>query len=288
MRAAFQRYVDEGAVTNLLLVGPSGVGKTTVAKAVLEEIGADYIVVNASLSGNIDTLRNDIQSYCSSVSLTGGRKYVVLDEADYLTPLTQPALRSFMEEFSTNASFVLTANYKDRIIPALQSRCAVIDFKFSKAEAKKLAGDFLKRLHEILHEEGVEYEVAAVAEVIIKYYPDFRRVLNELQAYSKETGRIDSGVLARSRTSVDELVGYLRERDFTGCRRWIGENSDGDSAGLIRSLYDRAADLMTPQSVPQLVLILAKYQDSASRVVDAEINLAAMCVEIMIDTEFKK
>jgi replication factor C small subunit len=288
LKATLQKLVDERDVPHMLFVGSSGVGKTTAARAMVEEIGADYIVINASLHGNIDTLRTDIQCYCSSVSLTGGRKYIILDESDYLTPLTQPALRSFMEEFSQNASFILTANYRDRIIPALQSRCAVIDFKPTKAESKKLASEFLKKLHEILHAEGVQYEVAAVAEVIVRYYPDWRRVLNELQAYSKETGRIDSGVLARARTNVDELWGYLRDRDFTGCRRWIGVNLDGDSSGLVRALYDRASDLMTPQSVPQLVLILAKYQDMAARVVDQEINTAAMCVEIMIDTEFKK
>ena len=215
LRKVFQQFVDQKNVPNLLLTGSSGVGKTTVAKAMLEELGCDYIVINASMNGNIDTLRYDIQNFASAMSLQGGRKYVILDEADYLNAnSTQPALRNFMEEYSKNCGFILTCNFKNRIIEALHSRCSVIDFKISKKDSVKLAEQFYKRVDKILKAEKVEYEPAAVAEVIKKYYPDWRRVLNELQRYSA-LGKIDTGILTNMQeANISELIKQMKDKNF--------------------------------------------------------------------------
>jgi len=271
-----------------MLTGGAGVGKTTVARAMLEELGCDYIIINGSMNGNIDTLRNDIRSFASSVSLQGGRKYVILDEADYLNAnSTQPALRNFMEEFSKNCGFILTCNFKNRIIEPLHSRCSVVDFVIPNAEKPKMASAFFKRVLDILKKENVEAEPKAVAALIEKHFPDWRRVLNELQRYSA-TGKIDTGILVNlSDDSIRDLVKKLKEKNFTEVRKWVGMNSDIESTSFFRKLYDLSAEFLKPGSVPQLVLILADYQYKAAFVADQEINLAACLTEIIVECEFK-
>jgi len=287
LKAVFQQFVDQQNIPNLILSGSAGVGKTTVARAMLEQLGCDYIVINGSMNGNIDTLRNEILNFASSVSLSGGRKYVILDEADYLNAnSTQPALRNFMEEFSRNCGFILTCNFKNRIIEPLHSRCSVIDFKIGKKEMAKLAMQFMKRVSNILNSENIEFDKAVVAEVIQKHFPDWRRVLNELQRYSA-TGKIDSGILANlQQVSIKELVSMLKEKNFSGLRKWVGENLDNDQNSIFRQLYDTASEFLPPTDVAQLVLILGKYQYQAAFVADQEINLMACLTEIMINLEF--
>ena len=288
LKQTFRQFVINGEISNLLLTGTAGVGKTTVAKAMLEQIGADYIVINGSMNGNIDTLRNDIQQFASSVSFTGGRKYVILDEADYLNAnSTQPALRNFMEEFSRNCGFILTCNFKHRIIEPLHSRCSVVEFRISKEDLPKLAVQFFKRTVGILAKEGVEYDKAVVADLINRHVPDWRRVLNELQRYSVN-GKIDSGIFVNlSDDSFKSLVGYVKAKNFTEMRKWVGENSDTDTTGLFRKFYDLAYQYIKPTSIPELVLIIAKYQYQDAFVVDHEINLAAFLTECMINIEFQ-
>lgn len=288
LKSTFQEFVNKKEVPNLLLSGRAGTGKTTVAKAMLEELGCDYIVINGSLNGNIDTLRNDIKSFASSVSLSGGRKYVILDEADYLNPnSTQPALRNFIEEFSVNCGFILTCNFKNRIIDPLHSRCSVVEFKINKDDKQKLALAFFNRVQNILGNEKIDYDKKVVAAVISKFFPDYRRTLNELQRYSV-TGKIDTGMLTdHKEETLKEVMGYLKLKNFTGVRKWVGENSDVDSSSFFRSVYDVAADYLKPSSIPQLVLILADYQYKAAFVADHEINITACLTELMVECEFK-
>lgn len=289
LQQTFQKFVDDQNIPNLLLTGRAGVGKTTVARAMLEEIGADYIVINGSMNGNIDTLRNDILNFASTVSFSGGRKYVILDEADYLNPnSTQPALRNFMEEYSKNCGFILTCNFKNKIIEPLHSRCGVIEFTVAKEHRPKLAAKFYRRVVDILSFEQVEFEPKAVAGVIEKHFPDWRRVLNELQRYSIN-GRIDSGILSNlEEGTFNTLVDYLKNKQFTNMRKWVGENSSMDSAELFRKLYDSSANIMDDSSsVAQLILILAEYQHKAALVADQEINLAACLTQIMAECTFK-
>lgn len=287
LKADFQQFVDQKNIPNLLLSGPAGVGKTTVAKAMLEELGCDYIVINGSMNGNIDTLRNEILNFASSVSLSGGRKYVILDEADYLNPnSTQPALRNFMEEFSKNCGFILTCNFANRIIEPLHSRCSVIEFKISKNDMASLAAQFFKRVVNILTTENIEFDKAVVAEILKKYFPDWRRVLNELQRYSA-TGKIDSGILVNlQEVSLQTLVSFIKEKNFTEVRKWVGENLDNNQNEIFRKLYDTSVDYLKKNSVPGLVLIIAKYQYQSSFVADQEINLMACLTEMMIELEF--
>lgn len=287
LKSVFQQFVDQGNIPNLILSGSAGVGKTTVARAMLEQLGCDYIVINGSMNGNIDTLRNEILNFASSVSLSGGRKYVILDEADYLNPnSTQPALRNFMEEFSRNCGFILTCNFKNRIIEPLHSRCSVIDFKISKQDMAKLAGQFFKRATSILDDENVSFDKQAVAEVINKYFPDWRRVLNELQRYSA-TGKIDSGILVNLQDlSLTELVALIKDKNFSAVRKWVGQ-SDYDQHLVFRKFYDIAYDLLPPSEVPALVLLIAKYQYQAAFSADAEVNLMAFFAEVMMEITFK-
>ena len=290
LKTTFQQFVTDGNIPNLILSGSAGVGKTTVARAMLEEVGADYIVINGSNEGRlIDTLRNEILNFASSVSLRGGRKYVILDEADYINAQTvQPALRNFMEEFSRNCGFILTCNYKNRIIDPLHSRCSVVDFKISKKDMAKLAMQFMKRVAIILETESITYDKAVVAEVIQKHFPDWRRVLNELQRYSG-TGKIDSGILANlEEASFKQLVTYLQDKNFTNIRKWVGESLDGDQTTLFRNLYDNAHEFLSKEGEAQLILLLGRYQYQAAFVADPEINVMALLTEIMMDVEFKK
>ena len=284
----FQQFVDQENIPNLLLTGSAGVGKTTVAKAMLEMLGADYIVVNGSLSGNIDTLRTDIMNFATTVSFSEGRKYVILDEADYLNPQsTQPALRNFMEEYSKNCGFILTCNFKNRIISPLQSRCSTVDLTYTKADAPKLAGAFFKRVCNILDEEQVPYDKKVVAEIVQKFYPDWRRVLNELQKYSA-TGKIDTGILANAtEESFGALTKLLKEKNFSGMRKWVAMNVDSDPTSLMRKLYDNSSDKLQPNSIPQLVLHIADYQYKSAFVSDQEVNLVAFLTQVMADCEFK-
>ena len=288
LKDTFNSFVSKGNIPNLILSGNAGVGKTTVARAMLEQIDADYIVINGSMNGNIDTLRNDIQKFASTVSLNGGRKYVILDEADYLNAnSTQPALRNFMEEFSSNCGFILTCNFINRIIEPLHSRCSVVEFKITKNELPKLAAGFFKRVVGILNNERVEFDKAVVAELINKHVPDWRRVLNELQRYS-HNGKIDSGIFINLKEdSIKALVGCLKIKNFTEMRKWVAENADSDSAQLFRALYDYSHDYVKPDSIPQLVLIIADYQYKAAFVADQEINLVAAMTQMMVDVEFK-
>jgi DNA polymerase III delta prime subunit len=288
LKFTFQEFVNNGNIPNLLLSGSAGVGKTTVARAMLEEINADYIVINGSMNGNIDTLRNDIRNFAATVSFTGGRKYVILDEADYLNAnSTQPALRNFMEEYSSNCGFILTCNFVNRIIDPLHSRCSVVEFKIGSKEKAELAKQFMQRVCGILDQEKIGYEKKVLAEIITKHFPDWRRVLNELQRYSVR-GTIDSGILASvDNVEIKELVKHLRGREFESMRKWVAANASMDVNTLFRKLYDAASDIMKPESIPALVLALADYQYKAAFVVDQEINLAACMTQIMMDCEFK-
>lgn len=286
LKKVFQQFVDQKNIPNLILSGTAGVGKTTIAKAMCEELGCDYIVINGSMNGNIDTLRNDISKFASSVSLQGGRKYVILDEADYLNAQsTQPALRNFMEEFSANCGFILTCNFVDRIIEPLHSRCSVVKFKIRKSELPELAKQFLRRVCGILDNEGVTYDKAAVVEVIKKHFPDWRRVINELQHYSA-TGAIDSGILRNfSDESLAKLIGYMKDKNFTAVRKWVAE-SDMDTNEFFRAFFDKAENYIGAGSLPILVLHLAKYQYQNAFAADPEINLVACLTEVMADCQF--
>ena len=288
LKQTFQTFVDQQNVPNLLLSGGPGVGKTSVAKAMLDQLDSDYISINGSLSGNIDTLRNDIMQFASSVSFSGGRKYVILDEADYLNPQsTQPALRNFMEEFSKNCGFILTCNFKNRIIEPLHSRCSVIDFKIPTNQKPKIAAGFFKRTCNILEENNIQYDQKVVAELVQKHFPDWRRVLNELQRYSV-SGSIDSGLLTSlTDDSFKALVSYLKTKNFTEMRKWVGLNSDNESTSLFRSIYENCSTYVEPNSIPQVVLILADYQYKSAFVADQEINLVACLTEMMAEIKWK-
>ena len=287
IKSTFQEYVNRKEIPNLLLAGTAGVGKTTIAKALCNEVGCDYIVINGSDESGIDVLRNKIKNYASSVSLAGGRKVVIIDEADYLNPnSTQPALRGAIEEFSSNCSFIFTCNFKNRIIDPIHSRCSVVDFKINGSKAK-MASAFFKRCEWILDQEGVAYDKEVVAAVITKHFPDNRRVLNELQRYSV-SGTIDKGILSNiADIQLGALVISLKEKDFASTRKWVTNNLDNDPVKIYRKLYDTLYESLKPQSVPQLVLILAKYQYQAAFVADHEINMVACLTEIMVDCEFK-
>lgn len=287
LKTVFQQFVDQKNIPNLILSGTAGVGKTTVARAMLEELGCDYIIINGSMNGNIDTLRNEILNFASSVSLSGGRKYVILDEADYLNAnSTQPALRNFMEEFSRNCGFILTCNFKNRIIEPLHSRCSVVDFKIGKKDMAKLAMQFLKRVETILAAENVEFDKAVVAQIIQKHFPDWRRVLNELQRYSA-TGKIDSGILSNiQQTSIRELITMMKEKNYTEVRKWVKNNIDTDVNSLYNEFYETASQFFSPKSIPLLVTLIAKYQYQNAFAANSEINFAAFLAEVMIDAEF--
>jgi len=287
IKNTFLEYVNRKEIPNLLLSGSAGVGKTTIARALCEEVGCDYIVINGSDESGIDVLRNKIKNYASSVSFTGGRKVIIIDEADYLNPnSTQPALRGAIEEFSLNCSFIFTCNFKNRIIEPIHSRCAVIDFKINGSKAK-MASQLFKRIEWVLKEEGVTYDKEVVAAVITKHFPDNRRILNELQRYSV-SGTIDKGILTSvSDVQLGELIKGLKEKNFAAARKWVTNNLDNDPVKIYRKLYDSLYESLKSQSVPQMVVILARYQYQAAFVADHEINMIACLTEIMMDCEFK-
>jgi DNA polymerase III delta prime subunit len=287
LKTVFQEYVNQKQIPNLLLSGGAGVGKTTVAKAMCNEIGCDYMVINGSDESGIDVFRTKIKNYASSMSLSGGRKVIIIDEADYLNPnSTQPALRNAIEEFASNCSFIFTCNYKTRIIEPLHSRCAVIDFGLQNGEKAQIASAFFKRIEFVLDSEKVDYDKKVIAELIKKHFPDFRRVINELQRYS-QLGKIDVGILSQiGNISITQIVKHLKEKDFASVRKWAA-TTEVDNTTFFRKLYDSLYDIMKPQSIPQTVLILADYQYKQAFVADAEINLVACLTEIMANAEFK-
>lgn len=288
LKQTFKEYISKGELPNFLFAGSAGVGKTTVAKSLCNEIGAEYLMVNGSEESGIDTLRTKIKGFASTVSLTDSKKVVILDEADYLNAnSTQPALRGFIEEFSNNCRFIFTCNFKNRIIEPLHSRCAVVEFKIDSSEKPKIAAAFFKRIVDILKNEQVEFDQKVVAELVTKHFPDFRRVLNELQRYSV-SGKIDSGILVNvSEESYKQLVKLMSEKNFTEVRKWVTKNSDSDSVALFRQLYNSSSSVMEPSSIPQLVITLAEYQYKAAFVADHELNIMAALTEIMANCKFK-
>jgi len=289
LKQTFKDYIATGQLPTLLLSGTAGVGKTTVAKALCNEIGADYIMINGSDEGRlIETLRLKIKGFASTVSLTDAKKVVILDEADYMNADSiQPALRGFIEEFSNNCRFIFTCNFKNRIIEPLHSRCAVIDFKINNADKPAIAAGFFKRVTQILKTEGIDFDTKVVVELINKHFPDYRRILNELQRYSV-SGKIDAGLLvSMSDESYKTLVMNLKERDFKKTRQWIAQNSDIDSSSLFDHLYEKASEYMEPASIPTMVLLLADYQYKDAFVANHELNTMAAMTEIMLQCKFK-
>ena len=284
LKKTFKKIVESGELPNMLFTGSAGLGKTTIAKALCNELNLDWIMINGSEDGNIDTLRGKIKQFASTVSLQGGYKVVILDEADYLNPQsTQPALRGFIEEFANNCRFILTCNFKNRIIEPLHSRCGV--YEFNAGDKPTLCGEFMTRCQEILLAEGVTlHSPQALAYLIMKFFPDWRRVLNELQRRSV-LGPIDSNVVDNT-GSFDDLFVSLKNKDFKTMRKWVVNNIDIDAAAIFRGVYDSMTDKVTPQSIPQLVLILADYQYKNAFVADHELNVVACLTEVMANVEF--
>ena len=289
IKATFEQIVNGGELHNMLLTGTAGVGKTTVAKALCNELDLDYLIINGSEEGNIDTLRNKIKQFASTVSLSGGYKVVILDEADYLNPQsTQPALRGFIEEFSANCRFILTCNFKNRIIDPLHSRCSVVEFNIPANEKPTLAQEFMSSVENVLTTENVKFEERVVAELIMKFFPDWRRCLNELQRYST-SGQIDSGILVNlSEKNMRDLIIFLREKDFTSMRKWVVNNLDNDPARIFRKMYDNLYEYFEDgRSIATAVLLIADYQYKAAFVADQEINLLACLTQMMGECKFK-
>jgi len=290
IKKTFQDFLDKGEVPNLLLAGPAGCGKTTVAKALCNELGVDVYVINGSDEGRfLDTVRNTAKNFASTVSLSSSarHKVIIIDEADNTTNDVQLLLRAFTEEFSGNCRFIFTCNFKNKIIEPLHSRCACIDFSTNSKSKPQLAALFFKRLQEILGTEGIEYSNKVLVELINKHFPDWRRVLNECQRYSS-SGKIDTGILATfSDVKINDLVKKLKEKDFPEVRKWVVNNLDNDTSVLLRRIYDACYDSMVPNSIPAAVLTLAKYQYQMAFVADQEINMLACLTEIMVECEFK-
>ena len=288
LKTQLQSYVDKQDISNLILSGGPGVGKTTAARAMLEQIGATYMFINGSEESGIDVLRTKIKNFASTVSLDGGRKYLILDEADYLNPQsTQPALRGFIEEFHQNCGFILTCNYKNKLIAPLHSRCGVVDFTIPKSEKASLAHQFFQRAISILKENEIKYNEKVVAELINNHFPDWRRILNELQRYSV-SGQIDAGILVNlGEKSIKELMGMMKNKEFTNVRKWVVENIDNDPDTLFRAVYDNLYEYLDSSTIPHVVVILGEYQYKNAFVADAEINMVACLTEIMARGKFK-
>lgn len=289
IKSRFRDFVKQGNIPNLLLTGGPGMGKTTIARAMCEDVGCDYLLINGSNETGIDLLRGKITNYASSVSLSGGRKVIIIDEADFMNANSlQPALRGAIEEFSSNCSFIFTCNFKNKLIaPLRDSRFAVIDFKFTGAEKAELAKSFYKRIQEILDLENIKYDPKTVVSLVMKYFPDNRRILGELQNFSS-SGEIDSSILSQiTDVNVKELISALKEKNFPVVRKWIGLNSDNDTNSIYRKIYDTLSTYMEESSIPPAILIIAKYQYQSAFTVDPEINLMACMIELMVDCEFQ-
>lgn len=287
IKNAFQGFVDEDRIPNIILNGQRGIGKTTVAIAMCEEVGADYLFINASEDSGIDTIRTTIRNFASSYSISQSRKVIILDEADGLSPNAQGALKSSIEEFSKSCTFIFTCNLLSKIIEPIQSRCSVIDFRISPSDKPALAAAFYKRCCQILKLEGIEFNKNVVAELVTKHFPDFRRVLNELQRFSAG-GVLDLGVLATlNDNKFNELISALKEKKYTDVRKWVANNIDIDCDTLFRELYDKSFEVCQPQSVPELVMIIADYAYKSAFVVDKEINTMACMTEIMLKVSWK-
>ena len=289
-KETFQKFVEKGEIPNMLLSGPPGIGKTTVAKALCHQLGADYYVINGSDEGRfLDTVRNNAKNFASTVSLTSDSKHkvIIIDEADNTTSDVQLLLRASIEEFSRNCRFIFTCNYKNKIIEPLHSRCSVVDFNINKRDKPTIAAEFFKRINYILEEEKIEADKKVLAELINKHFPDWRRVLNELQRYSVG-GKIDSGILAAfSDVAVNDLIKNLKTKNFPEVRKWVVSNMDNETSVLLRRIYDSLYDSLVNSSIPAAVLIIAKYQFQIAFVADQEINLLAALTEIMVECEFK-
>lgn len=286
LKTYFQSIVNSKEIPSLLLHGPAGSGKNCVSYALVNQVNCDWIEINGSDNNGVDTVRTTIKNYATSLSLKGGRKVIIISEADYFTINGFAMLRAIQEEVSENCSFIYNCNYKDRIIPAIHSRCSVIDFTLRNSEKPKIAKDFFNRVKYILDSEHISYDNKVVIEVIKKYFPDFRRTINELQRYSK-FGSIDSGILGQlETTSIIQVIKYMKEKDFQSIRKWAA-TGDYDSDTIFTQLYESLYDFLEPSSIPQAVLILAEYGYKASRVTNQEINLVACLVQMMIDLEFK-
>ena len=288
LKETFTEFVESDTIPNLILSGGPGVGKTTIAKAMLDQIGATYMMINGSEESGIDVLRTKIKNFASTVSLEGGRKYLILDEADYLNPQsTQPALRGFMEEFHKNCGFILTCNYKNRLIEPLHSRCSVVEFTIPKSEKQNLASEFMKRVISILDIEDVKYDNRVIAEVINTHFPDWRRTLNELQRYSV-SGTIDAGILVNlSDVNIKQLMTCMKNKEFTNVRKWVVDNLDNDPVHLLRSVYDNLYEYVDGSTIPHCVVVLGEYQYKSAFVADQEINIMACLTEIMGRAKFK-
>ena len=288
IKKTFQDMVDSGEAQNLLLCGGAGCGKTTIARALCNELDTEYIIINCSEDGNIDTLRTKIRNFASTVSISGAKKVVILDEFDYSNAQsTQPALRGFIEEFSSNCRFIMTCNFKNRIIEPLHSRCTNVEFRIPNSEKPELAKQIMERLKTILNTENVSFDEKVLAQLILKHFPDFRRIINELQRYSV-SGTIDSGILSNlGEIQLQHLISAMKGKDFTSVRKWAVENLDNDHTRIFRKIYDGLYESFEASSIPAAVLILADYQDKASRVADQEINLTACLTEIMMECTVK-
>lgn len=287
IKEKLQSFVDEGTIPNLLLAGPPGTGKTTAALAMCNEIGADYLLINASLENGIDVLRTKIFNFASTVSLSGGRKYVILDEADFLSPAAQPALRGLVEDVSKNCGMILTCNFKNKLIAPLHSRFSYISFQLNKDQKIGMQAEFFKRISQILKMENVKSNPKVVAGVINRHFPDFRRILNELQL-AGANGEIDeSALLGSTDETVENLFKILKAKDFKSMRKWVADNSDIGAAEIFRKLYDKAVDYVEPQSLPEFIVQLGEYQYKHSHVADPEINMAAFLTVVMLEVEMK-